>query len=140
MEDRLIGGLDLAVGLRVSNSNKLRSAAQVVEMVHKLTGVKLPVVVKNDGARNAEASDNVSSNEPSYPNSGYRGYGLGLYPFCEVVNHYKKVLTLPHSLAKRAEEIHSPCGKRQGANDWRYGGGGDSLDGGEPLAFVTGSH
>ena len=29
MEDRLIGGLDLAVGLRVSNGNKLRSAAQV---------------------------------------------------------------------------------------------------------------
>ena len=95
----------------MSHSSEPHLAAQVVEIVLEFTGIELPAIVKNDGANNTEASDNASSNEPSYLSDGYRGYGLGLYPFGEVVNCHKKVLTLPRSLWKRAEDIHTPCGE-----------------------------
>jgi len=59
MEDRLIGGLGLAIGMRVSHCNEPHLVAQIVAIVREFTGVELPAVVKNDGARNTEASDNV---------------------------------------------------------------------------------
>ena len=107
MEDRLVGRLGLAVGLRVSNSSELSLAAQVVEIVREPTGVELPAVMKDDGTRDAEAGYDVLPNEPSHFSGGYRGYSLSLYPFGEVVDDHKKVLTLPHSLGERADDIHS---------------------------------
>ena len=92
MEDRLISRLGLAVGLRMSHSSEPYLAAQVVEIVRELTSVELPAIIKNNGARNTEAGDNVSPNKPSYFSSGYRGYGFGLYPFGEVVDRNKKAL------------------------------------------------
>ena len=138
MEDRFIGRVSLAVSLRVSYSSEPCLAAQVADIVRELTGVELPAAIKDDRMRDAETGDDVLSNEPSYFKSGYRGYGLGLYPFGKVVDRQKKILTLPRSFGERAEDIHSSCGERQGADDWRHGLGGDSLDGGELLAFVAG--
>ena len=138
MEDRFVGRLRLAIGLSVSHSNESSLVAQTAEIVCESTGVELPAVIKDDGPRDAEASDDVFPNEPSHFSSGYRSYGLSLYPFGEVVHRHKKILTLPRSLGERAEDIHSPCGKQQGADDWRHGGGGDLLDTGELLALVTG--
>jgi len=111
MEDRLIGHLGLAVGLRMSYSNEPYLAAQVAEIVREFTGVKLPTVIKTNGMRNAKVGDNVSSNEPSYFSGGCRGYGFSLYPFGEVVDHHKKVLALPRSLGKRVGDTHTPCGE-----------------------------
>ena len=112
MEDRLIGGLGMAVGLRVSHSCELRFTVQVAKIVCEFTGVELPAVIKNDGARNAEVSDNILPNEPSCLSGSYKGYGLGLYPYGEVVNRHKKVLVLPRSLGERAEDIHTLCRER----------------------------
>jgi len=112
MENGLIGYLELAVGLRVSHNSETHLAAQVAKRVCEFTGVELPTVIKNDGARNAKVGDNVSPNEPSYFSGGYRGYNLDLYPFGEVVNYHKKVLALPRSLGERAKDIHTPCSER----------------------------
>lgn len=130
MEDRLVSRLSLAVGLRMSHSSEPSLAAQVAEIVSKLTRVELSTVIKNDGTRDAEVGDDVPLNEPSHFSGGCRGYGLSLYAFAEVVDRHKKVLTLPYTLRERAEDIHSRCGERQGAEDWLHRGGGDSLDGG----------
>ena len=140
MENRLIDRLGLAIGLKVCNSSETSLATQVVEIVHEFTGVELPAIVEIYGARNAQAGDNVSSNKLLYFSSGCRGYSLDPYPFGEVVHLHKKVLTLPCSLGERAEDIHFPCGKQQRTDNWHYGGGGDSLDRCELLAFVTGPH
>ena len=113
---------------------------RVTKIVCELTGVKLPAIIKNDGAMNAEAGDDVSPNKPSHFSGGYRGYGLSLYPFGEVVNRHKNIPALHRSLGERAENIHSPCGKRQRADDRHHGGERDSLDEGDLLAFVTNSH
>ena len=111
MEDRLVGRLGLAVGLRVSHSSEPSLAAQVAEIVRELTCVKLLAVVKNDGERNVEASDNVAPNERSNFSSGYGGHDLSLYPFGEVVDCHKKLLALPRSLRKRVEDIPPICGE-----------------------------
>jgi len=96
--------------------------AQVAEIVRELLGVELLVVITDDGTRDAEIGDDVPPNEPSYFSSGYKGYSLVLYPFGKVVDRYKKILTLHHSFGERAEDIHSPCGELQGADDWRHEG------------------
>jgi len=137
MEDRLIGYLGFAVGLRVSHSSELCLEAQVVEIVYELTGVELPAVIKDDGMRDAETGDDVPPNEPSYFNSGYRGYSLNLYLFGKVVDRHKKILTLSRSFEERVEDINALCGERQGADDWRHGVGRESLDGGELLTFIA---
>ena len=111
MEDRLVSRLSLVVGLRVTNVDEPSLAAQVVEIVTEPIGVELPVVIKGDGTRYAEASDAVPPNEPSYLSDGYGGYGLGLYPLGEVVHRYKEILALPCSLEERAEDVHSPSRK-----------------------------
>jgi len=85
--------------------------------VSLLTGVELPAVVENYGTRDADTSDNVLPNELTYFSGGYGGNTLGLYPFGEVVHCYEEVLTLPHSLGERAEDIHSLCGEWQGIDN-----------------------
>ena len=100
MEDRFIGCLGLAVGLRVCHSSEPSLTTQVAEIVSELIGVELLAVIKNDGTRDVEAGDDVPSNEPSHFSGGYRGYGLSLYPFGEVVDRHKKILTCPVTLGK----------------------------------------
>jgi len=65
VEDTFIGRLSLAAGLGVCHSSEASLAAQVTEIVREFTGVELSTVVKNYGARNAEASDDVSPSELS---------------------------------------------------------------------------
>jgi len=100
MEDRLIGHLGLAVGLRMSYSNEPYLAAQVAEIVREFTGVKLPTVIKTNGMRNAKVGDNVSSNEPSYFSGGCRGYGFSLYPLVKWWTTTKRYLRCPVALGK----------------------------------------
>ena len=70
--------------------------------------------------------------------SGGYGYdSLDFDPLGEVVHSHKKVLALACSLGKRAEDVHSLCGEREGVDYRRHDGGGDSLDGRELLTFVT---
>jgi len=111
MENGFVGHLGLAVGMRVSDSGEPSLAAQVVEIVSESIGVELAAVVEDDGAGNAHTSDDVPPNEPSGLYGGYTGYGLSLFPLCEIVNHHKEVLTLPRILGERAEDIHSPSGE-----------------------------
>ena len=114
MEDRLIGRLGLAIGPRVSHSPEPHLIAQIGQIVCELAGIKLLVVMKDDGLWDAETGDDVSPNEPSYFSCSYRGYGLGFYSFGEVVDCHKKILTLPRSFGERTEDIHSLCGEWQG--------------------------
>jgi len=79
MENRIVGHLGLAVGLRVSNDGELSLASKVVKIISELIGVKLSAVIENDGTGDAEAGDDVPSNEPSYSSGSYGGYSLGLY-------------------------------------------------------------
>jgi len=137
MEDGLVGCLGLAIGLKVSHSGEPSLAAQVAEIVREPTGVELLAVIKDDGTRDSKASDNVPSNEPSHFSGGYRGYNLDLYPFGKIVDRHKKVLMLPHSFGKTAEDIHSPCGERQGLTIGVMGVEGTLWMG---LTFVTGPH
>jgi len=112
MKDRLVGRLGLAIRLRVSNGGEPSLAAQVTEIVGEFIDVELSAVIEDDGTGNAEASDDVSPNKPSYFSGGYRGYGLDLYPLGEVVHSHKEVLALPHSPGERAEDVCSP------SNEW----------------------
>ena len=112
IEDRLVSHLSLAVGLRVSNGDEPSFPAQVAKIVSEPIGVKLPAVIKDDGTRDAKASDDVPPNEPSYFIGGYGGYGLIHYPLGEVVHHYKDILALLHSLGERGRDVHSPSSKR----------------------------
>ena len=100
MEDRLIGRLGLAVHLRVNHNCEPHLTPRIGQIVRELTGVKLLVVIKNDGARNAEVSDNVAPNEPSHFSDGYRFYDLSLYPFDEIVDRHKKYLRCSIALGK----------------------------------------
>ena len=101
MENRLVSRLGLAVGLRVNHSSELSLVGQVAKIVEP-NGIELPTVIEDDGARNAEAGDDVPPNEPSYFSGGYRCYGLSLYPFGKVVGRHKKVLMLPRSFRGRS--------------------------------------
>ena len=112
MENRLVGPLGLAIRLRVSHGGEPSLAAQAIEIVHEPSGVEFPAITEDDGARNAEAGDDIPPNKPSYFSGGYRGYGLDLYPFDKVVDCHKKVLTLPRSFGERAEDTHTPSGEQ----------------------------
>ena len=140
MEDIFISCLGLAVGLGVWHGSEARLAAQVTEVVHEFTSVELSTVIKNYGTRDAEAGDDVPPNELSYFGGGDGGVGFGLYQLGEVVYRYKEILSLPRSLGKRAENIHSPCGEWQEADNRRHGGGANSLDGGKFLKFLKSPH
>jgi len=85
MDDRLLGHLSLAVGLGMSNGYEPSLATQTVEIVGEPISIKLLAVIKDDGTGDAEASDDVLPNEPSYFGGGIEGDGLGLYPLGEVV-------------------------------------------------------
>jgi len=100
IEDRLVGRLGLAVGLGVSNGSEPSLVAQVAGTVNEPIGVKLYVVIKDNGTRDAEASDDVPPNKPPYFNGGYGGYGLGLYPLTEVIHCYKEIIGWPVALGK----------------------------------------
>ena len=62
MEDRLIGHLGLAVGLRVSHSREPHLTAEIAQIVRELAGIELPTVIKDDGPWDAEMGDDVSPN------------------------------------------------------------------------------
>ena len=111
IENGLVGPLDLAVCLGVSNGGELGLAAQVTEIVGELIGIELPVIIKDDSTGDVEASDDVPPNEPSYFSSGDGSDGFGLYPLGKVVDRYKEILSLHYSLGERAENIHSLRGE-----------------------------
>ena len=108
MENRLVGCFSLAVRMGMSNDDELSLAAQITEIIGELIGIKLPTIIKDDSTGDAEASDDVPPNEPSYFGGGERGDGFSLYSPGEVVYHYKEILSLPCSLGERAENIYSP--------------------------------
>jgi len=112
IEDRLVGCLSFAVGVTMSNGGEPSLATQVVEIIDELIGVELSTVVEDGGTGDAEASDGVSPNKPSYFSSGYGGYSLGLYPLGEVVDCHKEVLAMLRSLGERAEDVHSLSSER----------------------------
>ena len=115
MKDGFIGRLGLTIGMGMCHGSETSLAAQVIEVVRELAGVKLPSVVKTYGVRDAKEGDGVPPNELSYLRGGYGCYSLGLDPFGEVIHRHKEVLALPRSLGKRVEDVHSPM--------WRTGGG-----------------
>ena len=55
-------------------------------MVGELIRIVLPAIIKDDGAGDAEPSDDVLLNEPSYVGGGDGGDRLNLYPLGEVVH------------------------------------------------------
>ena len=111
IEDTLVH-LGLPDGLRANSGGESSLVAQVVETIGELIGVELSTVIEDDGTGDAEVGDDVPPNEPSYFSGGYGGDSLGLYPFDKVVDHNKKILTLPRSFEERAEDIHTLCGER----------------------------
>jgi len=70
VENRVVGRLNLPVGLKVSNGGELSWAAQIAEVVSEPIGIELPAVIKDDGTGDAKASNNVSPNECSYFSGG----------------------------------------------------------------------
>ena len=136
MDDGFIGRLDLAVSLGICHCSEASLAAQVTEVVCELAGIKLSTVVKIYGMRDAKAGDDVPLNE----SGGYGCHSLDLDPLGKVIQHHEEVIALSSSLLKRSEDVHSPCGKWEGADYQCHSSGGDSLDGRQLLAFVTGPH
>jgi len=140
VENRLVGRLSLAVGLRVSNGGEPSLATQIAEVVSEPIGIEVPAIIKDDGTGDAEASNDVLPNELSYFSGGDGGDSLSLNPLGEVVHCYKKILTPPHSFRERAEDIHSPSSEWQGTDNRRHRSGGYSLDELELLALVSGPY
>jgi len=101
MEDRLIGRFGLAIGMGMSNGGELSLATQIAKIVSVPIGIELPAVIKDDSTGDAEGSDDVLPNEPSYFGGGDGGDGFGLYPLGEVVYRYKEILSLHRSLGER---------------------------------------
>ena len=85
MEDRLVGRFGLDVGLGISNGGEPGLAAQITKIVGELIDIELPAVIKDHDVGDAQASDDVLPNEPSYFGGGDGGDGLSLYPLGEVV-------------------------------------------------------
>jgi len=92
----------LAVGLGVGDNREPGLAPQSAEIVSGLSGVELSAIVENDGARNAEASDDVPPHEPLYFNCSYGGDGFSLYPFSKVVDYHKEILGPPRCFGERS--------------------------------------
>jgi len=101
----------------VDNGREPSLAPQSAEVVSELSSVELSATVENDGARNAEASDDVPPYEPSYFSRSCGGDGLGFYPLNEVVNSHKKILTLSHCFWQRSEDVHTPSSEQQGPDN-----------------------
>ena len=112
MEDRLIGYLFLTVSLVVGNIDELGLAPQGATIVGDLCSIKLPFVVKDHGARDAEVSNDVLPYEPSHFSSSDGGDSFGFDPSGEVVYYYKKIFALTCCLGKRPEYVHAPSSKQ----------------------------
>jgi len=108
MEDGFVGYLCLAVGLGVGNGAELSLAPQDAEVVSELSGIELSAIIENNGARNAEETDDVPPYETSYFGCSYGGDGFGLYPLGEVIDRHKEILALSCCFRKRSKDVHTP--------------------------------
>jgi len=140
VEDGFVSSLSLAVGLGMCDGREVGLATQAMEVVRELAGVKLPPAVKEYGARDAKAGDDVTPYECTHLSCGDRRDGFCFDPLGEVVDHHKEVLMLARSRRKMGEDVHSSCGEREGTDYWCHTGGGDALNGRELLALVAGPY
>ena len=112
-------------------------AAQVAEVIHEPTSIKLSAIVENHGSRDAESGNDVPLDKPAHLCCGNGRDGLIFDLLGEVVHDHKKVLALACSSREGAKNVHAPGGKWEW-DDYRcHIGGGDLLDGRELLTLVT---
>ena len=65
MEDKPIGCLGLAIGLRVSRCREPHLTVQIAQIIRELTSIEVSAVIKDNGPGDAETGDNVLPNESS---------------------------------------------------------------------------
>jgi len=94
-----------------------RLTPQAIQVVGYFVGVELSIVVKYHCSGDAEASDDVFSNELSHFHDGHGGDNFRLYPLSEVIKSQKEILVLGGCSGKRSQNVHPPCGEGQGAKD-----------------------
>lgn len=69
-------------------------ACQSAEVVRYLSGIELPPIIEDHGARDIEACDDVIPNEFAYFGGNDGSHCFGLDPLCEVIHGDEEVLAL----------------------------------------------
>lgn len=127
----------LPISLGIGWSRISISDTQLSTVPSKGLTVKLESIIRDQCMRNPKSGDNVPPNEPLYIHVSNVRKGLGLHPFCEVINSNEKPFLVSSSFGKLSHYVQIPLGKQPKTKEWIQDPSGLMNIGSVPLTLIT---